>query len=538
MIFVLSGCSCGGKSDWKVGYAGGAVSSNGGFAVVVGDYTYFINGVEDSTAKNGYGTPVKGSLVRVKTEELAQGANAESAEVVIPKIFASSHYGTGKAYQTGVTVFDDYVYYGTPSTEKDKKGNVLNSNIVFQKTKLDGTKTSKIAEFDSMATEYKFVKSGEEVYLIVVKTENNVSTLKVYNENGNKVFEREGADSFVLPYDFEGDYIFWTDKVKDEDDQDKVFGAIYSYKFGDSQEKIVINGADSRNGGSAEFGTQGRVFTVKTLVNDLLYFSYVSADTTDGTRSQYATLKIDQTVKHLTALGKDATETEKAEFVADNLANYNACTSLGATQAVVNAIVATAKYNSATEIIYYDAEYGIMSYDYTQAEVAPYFGTKLVLDKGRIDIDTPSFIDIVDDYAYFADKNNLIHRIKLEDGAKMEQVTTIAKASWYNPEIVGGYMLLSLTGEPYNSYVYAFNLDMQADVATLYAEELQDLTAGTSEYQEKLDELVDEYLADITNKTEFAVQSILDKKVGVMKKADKTAVSSYMSANYTSSSSN
>ena len=115
-----------------------------------------------------------------------------------------------------------------------------------------------------MATEYKFVKSGEEVYLIVVKTENSVSTLKVYNENGNKVFEREGADSFVLPYEFEGDYIFFTDKVKDEDEQDKAFGAIYSYKLGDSQEKIVISGADSRNGGSAEFGTQGRVFHVKT----------------------------------------------------------------------------------------------------------------------------------------------------------------------------------------------------------------------------------------------------------------------------------
>ncbi len=548
LIFVISGCSCGGDKDWKVGYAGGAVSSNGGFAVVVGDYTYFINGIEANTAKNTSNAPVKGSLVRIKTNELSQGANAESAEVVVPKIFASTHYGAGKAYQTGLTIFGDYVYYGTPSTEKDKKGNVKNGNIIFQKTKLDGTNTDKIAEFTGMATEYKFVKASDNtVYLIVIETANNVSDITVYSESGDKEFSREGVDSFVLPYDFEGDYLFFTDKVKDEDGQDEAFGAIYSYKLGEAEEKTVINGADSRNGGSAEFGTQGRVFTVRYLTNleekEILYFSFTSADSTDGTRAQYAFLTIDQAIKHLTALAEDATDAQKAQFITDNLANFNARTPIGADEYVVKAITATACYKAVNNILYYDADLGIMSYDYTKAdrtvaENAPYYGTELVVEKSRIKIDTPSFIEIVDDYAYFADKNNLVYRIKLEDGAKIEQITTVAKASWYTPEIIGGYMLLSLTDEPYNSYVYAFNLSLEADVATIYADQLENLTEGTSEYDEKLDELVEEYLKAISDKEEDAIQSIIDKRIGPMKKADKNAVTSYMTSNYSSTSSN
>ncbi len=537
LLFVISGCSCGGKSDWKVGYAGGEVSSNGGFAVVVGEYTYFINGIEDSTAKNSFGTPVKGSLVRVKTNELGQGANAESAEVVVPKLFASTHYGSSVSYQTGVTVFGDYVYYGTPSTEQDKKGNVKNDIIVFQRTSLDGTKTDKIAEFVGMSTEYKFVSSGNKVYLIVIETANNLHDINVYSESGSKVFEKDGVDSLVLPNEFEGDYLFFTDKVKDADEQDKAYGAIYSYKFGDSQEKFVINGADSRNDGSAEFGTQGRVFTVDAFVNDLLYFSYVSADTTDGTRNQYAFLPVTDSVKHQTALTEDATDTEKADFNTKNVANFNLCVALGSTQTVVEAIVPTAYYFSATEIVYYNAEYGIMSYDYTQAEVAPYYGSKVLLDKGRINIDSAKLINILDNYAYFTDSKNLIYRIELTDGSTMEQITTVAQNAWYTPEVVGDYLLVSLSGEPYNSYVYAFNLSLEADVKVMYAEDLADLEDGTSEYQEKLDELVEEYLSAITEKEENAIKSIVDKRVGPMKKADKNAVTSYMSATYASSSS-
>ena len=108
LLFAFSSFGCG-STNWKVGYTKGTVDSNGGFAVTVGDYAYLINGVGDSTAKNSYGTPVKGSLIRVKTSELSSGVDAESAEVVVPKLFTSGFYGTDVGYQTGLTIFGDYV---------------------------------------------------------------------------------------------------------------------------------------------------------------------------------------------------------------------------------------------------------------------------------------------------------------------------------------------------------------------------------------------------------------------------------------------
>ena len=57
------------------------VDSNGGFAVEVGEYVYFINGAESYTATNTYGDVVKGSLMRIKKADLAT-TSLNNAEVV------------------------------------------------------------------------------------------------------------------------------------------------------------------------------------------------------------------------------------------------------------------------------------------------------------------------------------------------------------------------------------------------------------------------------------------------------------------------
>ena len=60
------------------------VTSNGGFVVGVGNYYYFINGVEQSTADNTYGTPVKGALQRILKSDAEKGENtAETVEYVL-----------------------------------------------------------------------------------------------------------------------------------------------------------------------------------------------------------------------------------------------------------------------------------------------------------------------------------------------------------------------------------------------------------------------------------------------------------------------
>lgn len=139
--------------------------SNGGFAVEKGGYVYFVNGKESNTADNTFGNVVKGAIMRISTSDLA-ARKYSSAETVVPMIAYSGNYNSG------IFVYDDYVYYATPSTEKNSDGVVQNGNLAFKSTKLDGTETLKdyYVQNSNNSLEYRYVKKGDTVYLLYVAT--------------------------------------------------------------------------------------------------------------------------------------------------------------------------------------------------------------------------------------------------------------------------------------------------------------------------------------------------------------------------------
>lgn len=156
----------------------GEVSSNGGFVVEKGNFVYFINGVESSSADNTYGDVVKGSLYRIDKASLASGAY-NRAERVVPSLFVSQNY------DGGVYIYGDYVYYASPTTEKEKDGTVSTSWLSFKRAKLDGTSSKKDADdylfrLDDNTITYRFVEENGTVYCMYVKSGNlysfNVST--------------------------------------------------------------------------------------------------------------------------------------------------------------------------------------------------------------------------------------------------------------------------------------------------------------------------------------------------------------------------
>ena len=120
----------------------GEVSSNGGFVVEKGDYIYFINGAEDYTASNKFGDVVKGALMRLSKSDLAAKKYAD-AETVVPMLFVAQNF------DAGIYIYGDYVYYASPTTEKDQDGNVQNDWISFKRAKLDGTEVMKDYYFRS-----------------------------------------------------------------------------------------------------------------------------------------------------------------------------------------------------------------------------------------------------------------------------------------------------------------------------------------------------------------------------------------------------
>lgn len=165
-IGLAAGCSDyhkGVSVDYKPSTA--VATSNGGFAVEKDGYVYFINGPESNSSDNTYGTPVKGSIMRIAVAELDKG-NYNSAETLVPQIAYSSNYNTG------IFVYGDYIYYGTPSTNRNSNGIIQNSNLEMKRTRLDGSESMKDAyvTFPAATYNYRFVEVEGAVYLMYVAT--------------------------------------------------------------------------------------------------------------------------------------------------------------------------------------------------------------------------------------------------------------------------------------------------------------------------------------------------------------------------------
>ena len=187
----LTACGDGFYSDKVDGYdedAKAVAVSNGGFAVERGKYIYYINGMEDYSVSNKYGDVVKGSLMRIEKTKLEAGDYA-SADVVVPMLFVSQNF------DAGIYIYGDYVYYATPTTDKDSKGNVVSSWIDFKRAKLDGSETMKgyFFRLSDNAAKYRFVEVDGVVYCMYEES----GTLKSYNTaSGATTVLVEGATSF------------------------------------------------------------------------------------------------------------------------------------------------------------------------------------------------------------------------------------------------------------------------------------------------------------------------------------------------------
>ena len=169
--------------------------SNGGFAVGTDNYVYFINGVEQNTAPNSYGTPQKGAIYRISRTNLNE-ANYSSAEKVVPLVAYTANY------DAGLFIYGDRIYYGTPSTSKNSEGEVQNSVLEMKSTKLDGTETMKDAyvSFPSTSYNYRYVEEDGVVYLMYVATEEKLFEEASGVTNLHSVNTQTGVNT-LLAYD-------------------------------------------------------------------------------------------------------------------------------------------------------------------------------------------------------------------------------------------------------------------------------------------------------------------------------------------------
>ncbi|MBQ8885627.1 MAG: hypothetical protein IJY62_04615 [Clostridia bacterium] len=191
---TAAGCSGGYTPKKLAGDISGNVDSNGGFVVTKGEYVYFINGSEEYTAKNTYGKVEKGALMRISKADL-KAKNYAKAETVVPALFVSQNHDDG-----GVYIYGDYVYFASPTTEKEFDGSISNEKLNFKRAKLDGSSTEKeIKEYfyrsESNSIAYRYVEVGKTVYLMYV---DGTSLYSLNTATGKNTLLVEGAETYYF----------------------------------------------------------------------------------------------------------------------------------------------------------------------------------------------------------------------------------------------------------------------------------------------------------------------------------------------------
>ncbi len=502
---VLAGC--GESTGYNNNLTGfdGEVSSNGGSVVVKGDYVYFVNGVAVNTDDNTYGKPVTGSLVRVKKADLATASAAKAedaqritAETVVPALFVAGDK------TSGFYIYGDNVYYASPCTAKNKAGEVQNSKLDFVKTSLNGATSTVIATVDDNTTVYRYVQSGEKVYL-VLKTVNDESkaVISIFDANdGKEVYTTDAIQNVIFTDGGNGTEIYYTRLAHNEElDEDEAFNEVHRVKV-DGTDEMLLSGAglmSSENG----VGLTGVTYTLVKDTADTLYVKIAHVDTSITTITRYVAVAKADLV--------GATADDDGNYDASVLAaNYAKLETINEGSASASAIFTDkAWYQNKDSIVYLDSTYGIIKYDYgTEDATANDNRIRVYYDADLIGY-TVKFWN--EGYLYLTDTNNNYYRLNvaalLADASadvEVERITYVASATdWYLPEVVDGYLLTVYNAEPYNSLIYVADMAKNAELSD---EEIEELTAsekanvqaildtGISIYSESVTEAIEKYM--------------------------------------------
>ncbi|MEG1528413.1 MAG: hypothetical protein RR248_00480 [Clostridia bacterium] len=151
---IFAGCATedytfsGLKGDTK-----GLVSSNGGVVVEKGDYLYYINGAVANNSSNNFGEVIEGSICRILKTDFDSAVKsstvteeiASKSQVVVPKIFYQGQLQD--RINSGIYIFEDRIYYYTPSTELDRNAAIMYYETCLKSCALDGTDTQHLYTF-------------------------------------------------------------------------------------------------------------------------------------------------------------------------------------------------------------------------------------------------------------------------------------------------------------------------------------------------------------------------------------------------------
>lgn len=323
-----------------------AVTSNGGMAVQWGNFVYFINGykaIADLDGKNNkWSDVVKGGIYYAKLEgnqeeskkevtdyfgdyktfdnsdnefndefsgfvtekRIYEDKNEEEQEVnqivvnpVVPKLITNGGYING-----GLYIIDDYIYYTSPTTLKDKKGNIQYNLVDFYRTRVDGKNTEFLYRSKSTATKpvYGYYKIDNSIYVVVYEASEQkiysvrVTSKKVYDE---KVLA-DNITSAILPQkevyykgisqDMPEDYIYYTREIDSKSDIETEGNIVERVKADSSKRKKILTSVQT----TLDKVSQGHLFFFKQDSNYKDYYAQNLVGFNDDKENNKETIKV------------------------------------------------------------------------------------------------------------------------------------------------------------------------------------------------------------------------------------------------------
>ena len=491
--------------------------SNGGFAVEKDGYVYFINGMENYSAANSYGNVAKGALMRISKAELNAG-DYSNVKTIVPQLFVSQNFSSG------IYIYGEYVYYATPTTDKDMNGNVQSSWIDFKRAKLDGTEgpmNDYYFRLSNNAAEYRFVEMGEGANKTVYCLYEEDGALKSFNTStrGEPVTLVKGASDYIYDKnDLTNPTVYYTMSVTKDVETANPTSEKYTQLYKVSADTTVTVDAaaakyTSSNGTSYDFNEtamkeQNDAGTTSYDFNDYTTYPYVNlgqlvldgvgknnaqtifnqhkdSSTTSGgytyTVSSYQYGKVYFTRANVVGSTGDSAA-DKLYSLADTVVDANTWNTAAGNDQLVTAL---ADSTIASGAIFTDNQNVLTAYYIKDGKLFSLSGNTQIemVDTGMGDY---TLWTVQGDYLYFykdsADGNGYgVSRIKtggtqVQYGSDFKGETeyspvTVALVDWakdwYKPEFFGNTLLYANAqsfGTVSYNYVYAIQLGNRADL--------------------------------------------------------------------------
>ncbi|MBR5192504.1 MAG: hypothetical protein IKW33_03755 [Clostridia bacterium] len=426
-------------------------SSNGGFVAESDNNIYVINGLGSSTNSNKFGEPIKGSLIAIDKTDYSNKC------IVVPKLFVASDYSSG------LFLDGQYVYYGTPSTEKNAQGTIANNELVFCRTKLDGTDTKEFFTIKSLSSQYRFSKVGNDVFItyydnneaglccyntttgekdVIVKTSklNKTETLSSYH-----FADTESANGVVLFYStktFSEDYNEEKENaLGDSYERGKYsYNKIYAYKPGDTNVNEDCKGKLLLDGSASSLTPC--TYEVSYFKNGYLFFTKKDSTSVIGTKF-YGVNAVDfyEGTAEPTYITRGSVTTDL--LLVKSLSEVYIFED--------NAVVKTAYEGDVTFV--------------EERVVLSTTITKLLFVESFVEGEGAE--QVTKTYLYYVNADNKLCRVLFgEDGYEEKVSEDIVSTTWYAPEIADGkifYLDSSSLGLSYVKYVSLSSIATEED---------------------------------------------------------------------------